>query len=129
MEKEQNISILVVDDNLVNQKVAELILRKMNFVCDFANNGEEAYLKYKEKEYDIVLMDIQMPVLDGIDSMRKIRDWEAEKTSGKKASIFAITAGNQLGDEIVRYKDLGFDGFIGKPLHEKKLFEVISKFK
>ncbi len=84
MEKEQNISILVVDDNLVNQKVAEFILRKMNFVCDFADNGEEAYLKCKAKEYDVVLMDIQMPVLDGIDSMRKIRDLEAEKASDIK---------------------------------------------
>ncbi len=129
MEKEQNISILVVDDNLVNQKVAEFILKKMNFVCDFADNGEEAYLKHKEKEYDVVLMDIQMPVLDGIDSMRKIRDWEAENIAGKKASIFAITAGNQLGDETIRYKKLGFDGFIGKPLHEEVLYEVVEEFK
>ncbi len=124
----QNITILVADDNIINQKVVEFILRKINLSCDFAGNGEEAYLMYKKNKYNIVFMDMQMPILDGIEATKKIRNLEVLNSDNHRAKIFAVTAGNQL-DDSEECKAAGLDGVIYKPLRESVLLEVINDFK
>ncbi len=118
----QNISILVVDDNIMNQKLAQFILKQMNYYCDLANDGNEAYQLYKENRYDVIFMDIQMPILDGLETTKKIRQLEKE-SDGKKAQIFAVTASDHVDD----YQEKGLDGVVFKPLQKEMLLDILTQ--
>lgn len=117
-----NVKILVVEDNKINQMITKKILNKMNLNCDLVDNGEDAVEKVKEVEYDIVLMDIHMPGISGLEATKLIRGFDKELT------IFALTAVT-LEDKMPEFEEAGFDDIISKPFKqedfEKKLYEAL----
>ncbi len=122
-----NIKILVVEDNKINQMITKKILNKMKLNCDVVDNGEDAVDKVKTEHYDVVLMDIHMPGISGIEATKMIRIFDKEIT------IFALTAVT-IEDKMQEFDEAGFDDIISKPFKqedfEKKLFnELIGKEK
>ncbi len=117
--------ILLVEDNLINQKITKFNLEKNGCKVDVANNGKEGFEKYTNQPYDLVLMDIQMPVMDGFEATRQIRAFEKEAKS-RHAFVVALTA-NALESEKKKSKDVGMDGFLGKPFKPIELFQLLHK--
>ncbi|MEA3266832.1 MAG: response regulator [Candidatus Fermentibacteria bacterium] len=120
------IRILAADDSSDNRFLLSAFLKK--FPCDLTivENGQEALDAFKEAEFDIVLMDMQMPVLDGFAATRLIREWEIGK--GHDATpILALTA-YALPEEIKHCTDAGCDSHISKPVRKKKLIQAIQDF-
>ncbi len=107
--------ILVADDNSVNQKVARMMLSKFGYSPDLVANGVEAVEAVKQCDYDLVFMDCQMPEMDGFEATRMIRDIEGDRSSSKRAYIFALTA-NVRDESLERSKESGMDGFLAKPI-------------
>ncbi|RZT93399.1 signal transduction histidine kinase [Ancylomarina subtilis] len=122
----QDLSILVAEDNPINQKVAVLTLRQLGLTCDVAKNGLEALQMYKQNNYDIILMDMQMPVLDGINASQKIRSHEANENIGNTTYIIALTASASSEDKQVCL-DAGMNNFISKPFKKEELEAVLSQ--
>jgi signal transduction histidine kinase/CheY-like chemotaxis protein/HPt (histidine-containing phosphotransfer) domain-containing protein len=119
----QNVNILLAEDNDLNQLLATCIFENWNKKIDIAQNGKIALEKIKENDYDIVLMDIQMPEMDGNDVTRYIR-----KHYGAKANIpiIALTAHATLGEEK-KCLDAGMNGYLSKPFNPYKLLEKIHQ--
>lgn len=117
--------ILLVEDNLINQKITKFNLEKNGCKVDVANNGKEGFEKYTNQPYDLVLMDIQMPVMDGFEATRHIRAFEKEAKS-RHAFVVALTA-NALESEKKKSKEVGMDGFLGKPFKPIELFQLLHK--
>jgi PAS domain S-box-containing protein len=115
--------ILVAEDNPVNQKVALMVLQKMGYAADLAGNGVEAIEKLREHRYDVVLMDVQMPVMDGLTAVRKIR---CEFPRDRQPQVIALTA-HAMNDDIQRCREAGMDGYLSKPLRVPKLGEALVK--
>lgn len=120
----KTIRILLAEDNLINQKVAVLTLRQLGFECDLASNGEEAFQKYKEKTYDLVLMDMQMPEIDGLQSTQMIRKYELDENILRPAYVVALTA-NALSEDKQLCLSVGMDNFLSKPFTEGDLRQII----
>lgn len=114
--------ILVVEDNLVNQKVVTAVLRKRGFAIELANNGREAIAKLESGgNFDLVLMDVQMPVLDGLEATRLIR----KQTHWSRLPIIAMTAHAMNGDKE-RCLEAGMNGYISKPVHPSTLLSTVD---
>ncbi|HKK61022.1 MAG TPA: response regulator [Bacteroidales bacterium] len=116
-------NILLVEDNAINQKIVLLSLSKLVSKIDVANNGKEALDMFGTKTYDAILMDIQMPVMDGITATKKIR--EIESTSDNRIPIIAITANALTGDRDVCIA-AGVDEYINKPFQVDDLAKKIA---
>jgi len=121
--------ILVADDNLINQKLMRHILEKLDMDITIVNNGVEAFESYKRETYDLILMDIEMPIMTGVEATQKIR--AHEKREGNPAtSIIALTAHNSQS-KITQYLASGMDDYLTKPINldklKKKLIEYISE--
>jgi signal transduction histidine kinase/DNA-binding response OmpR family regulator len=118
-----NLNILLAEDNYLNQLLATCIFENWNKKIDIAENGKIALEKIKENDYDIVLMDIQMPEMDGHDVTRYIR-----KHFGDKADIpiIALSAHATLGEEKKCY-DAGMNGYLSKPFDPEKLLEIMHQ--
>jgi PAS domain S-box-containing protein len=112
--------VLVAEDNLINQRIIEFQLKKMGLEVDLVTNGQEAIGSYCKKEYDLIILDIQMPVMDGYQAAQKIR--ELEKSSALHTPIIALTANAMKGDREL-YLSAGMDDYISKPF----TFEVLSQ--
>lgn len=123
MEILKDLKILVVDDNEVNQRLAILIFRKMGFKCDVSSDGKEAFEMYQKKAYDLIFMDLQMPVMDGLESTKLIRAFENESETLKRATIIALT-GSELQENRDSCIEVGMDDFIEKPMR----VETLNKF-
>ncbi len=121
-EEFSNICVLLVEDNPINQMVAMEILAMVNISVVKAGNGVEAIELTKEMEFDAVLMDIQMPVMDGMEATRKLRK-EFDK---KKLPIIAMTANAMKGDRE-RCLDVGMNDYISKPIDSKELFSALRR--
>ncbi len=121
-EARKRLDILVAEDNVVNQKLAVKILEKMGHVVTVASNGKEALDILETGAFQIVLMDVQMPEMDGFDATRAIRD--KEKITGEHIPIVAMTAHAMVGDRE-KCLDTGMDGYISKPISSKELEKVI----
>jgi CheY-like chemotaxis protein len=119
----RRLRILVVEDNIVNQKVAQRLLEKNGFTVEVVNDGKEAVKVLKNARYDLVLMDIQMPEMDGLEATVKIR--QIEKRKGNHTPVVALTANNS---EAMRERcfEVGMDGFIAKPLEMNTFWEVVK---
>ena len=115
--------ILLVEDNLINQKISKITLEKSGCRLEVAANGKEGVEKYKEKPYDLILMDIQMPVMDGLEATRQIRKVEKQKKK-HRSFIVALTA-NATENDRKNAQDAGMDGFIAKPFNPKVLFRLL----
>lgn len=114
--------ILVAEDNRINQKIITAFLAPGGHVTDVAGNGEEALTALKRQPYDLVLMDVQMPVMDGIAATRAIRAAEAP---WRDIPIIALTANAMAGDRE-NYLALGMNGYVSKPINVSTLFAEIA---
>ena len=119
----QRLRVLVAEDNAVNQKVITLMLERMGHRVDAVGNGAEAVEALARAPYDVVLMDVQMPELDGIAATQMIRARE----SVRRTPIIALTA-NVFADDVRRCRDAGMDDFIGKPVRRELLVMALSRF-
>ncbi len=117
--------ILLVEDNEVNRMVAEGMLKKLGMRFDTAGNGAEALVALERKHYDLVLMDVQMPVMDGLEATQKIRDQPTENT--KHLPIIAMTAHAMQGDRE-KCLEAGMDDYISKPISPKVLVDMLAKW-
>lgn len=126
MEILKDLKILVVDDNKVNQRLAILLFRQIGFVCDVASDGKEAFELYQQKEYDLIFMDVQMPVMDGLESTKLIRAYESDTETLHRAKIIALT-GSELMENKETCLEVGMDDFIEKPIHAEKLNKFVSQ--
>jgi CheY-like chemotaxis protein len=116
--------ILLAEDNVVNQRLASRLLEKRGHVVLVANNGQEALDMLQAESFDLVLMDVQMPELDGLEATREIR--KREEKTGAHISIVAMTAHAMDGDRE-RCIEAGMDDYVSKPVKPDVLFEVIER--
>jgi len=119
----EDANVLLVEDNLINQKIVLLSLKKAVKNVDVANNGKEALDKFGSVKYDIILMDIQMPVMNGIVTTKKIRN--IEKSTNTHTPIIAITANALLGDKE-ECLSAGTDDYISKPFQIETLMNKMK---
>ncbi|MCK5029244.1 MAG: response regulator [Bacteroidales bacterium] len=117
-------NVLLVEDNLINQKIVLLSLKKSVKSVDIANNGKEALDKFGSVKYDIILMDIQMPIMNGIVTTKKIRN--IEKSTNTHTPIIAITANALLGDKE-ECLAAGMDDYISKPFQIETLVKKMEQ--
>ena len=117
---------LVADDYIINQELTKEMMEIMGCVVDVAENGFETLDKYQKNNYDIIMMDVQMPEMDGYEVTRKIR--ELEKSTGKsRITIIAITANAMPGDQE-KCLDAGMDDYISKPIRGENLENILTKY-
>jgi two-component system sensor histidine kinase/response regulator len=116
-------NVLLVEDNEINQQVAKEILEGAGLKITLANDGQEAVIAVKENEYDVVLMDVQMPVMDGYTATREIRKDERFK----ELPIIAMTAHAMAGDEEKSFK-AGMNDHVAKPIDPDQLFSTLQKW-
>ncbi len=122
--KDAGLKVLLAEDNQINQKVALYSLRKLGLSCDLAENGKQAVERYMAKAYDFILMDIQMPVMDGYEATRKIRQFEKEDKRNA-VRIVAMTA-NALKSDRDKCLSVGMDDYISKPFQITELIRIFS---
>jgi CheY-like chemotaxis protein len=120
----KDLKILLVEDNLINQKITLLTLSPLVSSIDTASNGKEALDKFGTSNYDLILMDIQMPVMSGLTAAEKIR--ALESTTNSHVPIIAITANAMIGDKE-KCLSSGIDDYISKPFQPAALLEKIKK--
>lgn len=120
---ERQLRILLAEDNVVNQKLAVRILEKRGHTVEVANNGREAVNALEYGHFDLILMDVQMPEMDGFEATRTIR--KREEITGEHIPIIAMTAHSMKGDKE-RCLDSGMDGYVSKPVQPKDLFEAVE---
>ncbi len=118
--------ILLVDDSEDNRLLIQSFMKRTPFKIDIAENGSAAVEKFKGSDYDIVLMDIQMPVMDGYEATRQIRQWELSKNL-KVTPVLALTA-YALHGEIRKSRDAGCSGHLTKPVKRSDLLEAIIAY-
>lgn len=118
-------NVLIVDDNAMNQKVLSLMLKKFNMNIDFAFNGLDALDAVEDKAYDMIFMDIQMPVMDGLEATRIIK--KSETYSDNPFPIIAVSASAYV-DDRKKAINSGIDDFISKPIEIKKLNDLLIKY-
>ena len=114
---------MLAEDNLVNQKVTTQMLKKMGFDVDVANDGEEALAAWKREDYDVILMDCHMPIMDGLQATRMIRMQEDDKHT----PILALTA-DVLSERKAECIAVGMDDFMSKPIRMDELRKALAKF-
>ena len=117
--------LLLAEDNTINQKLAMVLLQKAGYSVDAVGNGAQALEKVKANQYSAVLMDVQMPELDGLEATHLIREWE--KSTGQHIPIIAMTAHAMAGDRE-RCLDAGMDDYVSKPLEPKVLFSALDRW-
>lgn len=122
--------VLVAEDNAVNQKVVRLQLRKLGCRCDVVDNGVAAVETVKQRRHRIVLMDCEMPEMDGFEATRRIREWEKEQEAGgvifPKVRIIALTANAMAGDREACLA-AGMDDYLSKPLRASELVAALER--
>jgi CheY-like chemotaxis protein len=115
--------ILVAEDNAVNQKLALRILQQMGYRADLASNGIEAIESVERQTYDVVLMDVQMPEMDGLEASRRIT---AKWAQDARPRIVAMTANAMAGDREMCLA-AGMDDYITKPIRVEQLVEALNR--
>jgi signal transduction histidine kinase/DNA-binding response OmpR family regulator len=114
--------ILVAEDNINNQKLIEILLNRLGLECEIANNGQEALELYQMNEYDLIFMDVNMPVMDGITAVKKIK-----VLNKSNIPIIALTANAIKGDKEI-YLAAGMDDYLSKPIVFKELVKTIHRY-
>jgi signal transduction histidine kinase/DNA-binding response OmpR family regulator len=120
-ENASDYKVLLVEDNLINQKVAMKLFQSIGFDAEIAENGKVALEYVNSKDYDIIFMDYQMPIMNGIEATKVIRSW------GKDVPIVALTANAMKGDKE-KFLEIGMDDYLSKPFKRSELLQVFSKF-
>ncbi|CAA6820301.1 MAG: BarA sensory histidine kinase (= VarS = GacS) [uncultured Sulfurovum sp.] len=125
-KKQFDVKILVTEDNLINQKLIQRVLENYGVTVNVANNGLEAFEKRRADDYDLIFMDIQMPIMDGIEATHEILNYEKDENL-KHVPIVALTA-NALKGDRERFLNEGLDEYIAKPIETDELLYVLNKF-
>lgn len=126
LDKKFYAHVLLVEDNKVNQAVATKMLKNLGCSYDIANNGEEAIEQINLVDYDLILMDLQMPVMDGITATKRVREVE-QKNSEPRKIIVALTA-NAMKEDRQRCLAVGMDDYLSKPLKQKTLAHTLFEW-
>ncbi len=121
-----SLKLLVADDSPLNHRVVSLSLRGCISQVDSAYDGLEAFEKFKENRYDVILMDMRMPVINGCESAALIRMFEREENLSKKCLIVAMTA-NDFDDDIQSCLDKGMDTYLGKPFQVNNFLQILHE--
>jgi len=124
--KIDNIRMLVAEDNPMNRRVVELLLAQSGVQITFAENGREAVDKFMAGSFDLVLMDLQMPIMGGLAAMQAIREWEKE-TGRVRTPMLAVSA-NATDDHVHEAKEAGADDHVARPIVRETLFEAIARY-
>jgi two-component system, sensor histidine kinase and response regulator len=122
-EARMPLRVLLAEDNVVNQRVAVGLLEKEGHTVVVAGDGAKALEALDRQTFDLILMDVQMPVMDGVEATAAIR--EREQNNGVHIPIIAMTAHAMAGDRQ-RFLSLGMDGYVSKPIHSRDLLDVIE---
>jgi CheY-like chemotaxis protein len=122
-----SLKILVVEDNTINLRLITAALLRAGHKVDTAMDGEAAVVQFNNNAYDAILMDIMMPIMDGIAATREIRKIEAERKVGPddRVKIIAITA-NAFEDDRAKFFDAGMDYYMNKPLEIDELHRILN---
>lgn len=123
--EKKGFKILLAEDNILNQKLIVTLLNKNNFRVITAKNGDEACIAYQYENPDLILMDVEMPVVNGYDAVLRIR--EIEKKNGSRIPILALT-GHYLQEDINNIYNCGMDDYIAKPINFNNFLEKIKSF-
>ncbi len=121
------LNVLVVEDNDLNAKFASAILKRLNYNVDWATDGKIGVEKFLENNYDLILMDIQMPFLNGLEATAEIRKYEKQMEVENPVPIIAITAFAFEHDKQ-NCLDAGMDDYLTKPYRPQDLIDIIKKF-
>jgi CheY-like chemotaxis protein len=119
-----HLSVLLVEDHLINRKLAEIMLQRMGYSFVSASDGQEALNYLAKTRFDVVLMDVMMPVMDGMTALRRLRASEAD--SGRRTPVLMVTAHAMTGDRE-RFLSEGADGYVSKPMSEANLKKEIEQ--
>jgi len=119
-------TVLVVEDNVMNQRVAQRLLEMFECKVEVAENGKVALEKFRTRDFDLIFMDCHMPVMDGFESTRLIREYETTIASGKRVPIIALTA-SVLSDGEDHCRAVGMDGFLAKPYDVRDLNQTLEQ--
>jgi PAS domain S-box-containing protein len=123
------LKVLIVDDNLINLKLAGILIGKMGFLYETAENGKQALEKILNQHFDLVLMDVMMPVMDGETAVKELR--RIEKMKGFYTLVLMVTANAMAGDRE-KYLKIGADGYISKPILpdvlKNEIFKLLSNY-
>jgi CheY-like chemotaxis protein len=117
------VDILIAEDNPVNQKVLAAMLKRLGYSYDVVENGSLACDAVRTKEYSLVLMDVRMPEMDGLEATRRIRAWEAQDAA--HVPIVAVTANSTIADRRAGC-DAGMDDYLAKPIDQRLLRELLE---
>jgi two-component system sensor histidine kinase/response regulator len=123
-EEPRRLKILVAEDNLVNQRVATRILEKKGHTVVLAESGKKVLAAWQQQSFDLILMDVQMPDMDGFEATAAIR--EQEKFGAKHVPIIAMTAHAMVGDRD-RCLAAGMDDYVSKPINSNDLLAAIER--
>jgi len=123
--KDKKLKILLAEDNPINQKVAKMHLEKLGHSVETAANGKIALEMYTKNDYDLIFMDIQMPIMDGIESTKQIRQFEKEVNHTNPITIIALTANAMKGDKETCI-EAGMNEYMSKPFKPAELKKVLS---
>lgn len=124
--KTRKLKVLLAEDNPINQKVASININKMGHEVELANNGEIAVEKFRDNIYDLIFMDLQMPLMDGIEATKRIRELEKMKNSDKPIRIIAMTASAMPEDKYICF-EAGMNDYISKPFKREDLFRIFNE--
>ncbi len=113
---------MLAEDDAINQEIGTLLLQDVGLQVDIAENGEAAVRMANQKPYDLIMMDMQMPELDGLEATRRIRATD----SGQTVLIVAMTA-NAFAEDRARCMDAGMDDFVTKPIDPDFLYQVLYR--
>jgi CheY-like chemotaxis protein len=122
--KDKLFKVLLAEDNLINQKLTVRLLEKQGWQISVANNGSEVLNLLDKNRFDFILMDVQMPEMDGIEATKEIR--KREKETGKHIPIIALTA-NAFEEDKKKCLEAGMDEYATKPIKINKIFSIIEK--
>jgi PAS domain S-box-containing protein len=122
-EKLKDLKILLAEDNVVNQRISSRLLEKQGWKVTTVENGQDAIDRSHGEHFDLILMDAHMPIVDGLEATRLIRN--QEKGTGKHIPIIALTA-RAMQEDRQKCLEAGMDGYVAKPIDRKKLFEEIA---
>lgn len=124
----ERLKILLVEDNLLNQRIVTFSLKKYNHEVTIANDGVEALERFREQKYDVILMDIMMPVMDGLEATVKIREIESLENFAVRTPIIALTA-NTMDNDRDKCISFGMDDFMTKPFDIEVLKSIFIELK
>ncbi|MFI1771463.1 PAS domain-containing protein [Thalassobellus citreus] len=122
----KNKKFLIVEDNLINIKVAQIVLGGLSKHIEVAKNGQEAVDLFLKNEFDVILMDVRMPVMDGMEATLKIRELENDANIEEPVKIIATTA-NTYQEDVENCMDIGMDAFLEKPFKRKDLLDILQQ--